>query len=260
MKAAAIEVPVVSFAMQDREADVYAERVKYSVWETEILIRTPLGKLQARADAEMLQTDTSVWPAVRSLQASKSSPPAACGPVQLCQFDGTATADESQCGCEAMQWAMHGQPSGWPISCASMPRLQAHSKGACIHMWNHDVTLAQGHCIYAVHRLLQIITPLLGRYNVYNVLAAVAVGIALDLSLHVRSACPAHPPLFNPPDHDLNLDACQQLRQEECCLPSMPQSPCTLTADGTAFYFVSTLSRGWYGLPLHRGNNFQTQS
>ena len=46
MKAAAIEVPVVSFAMQDREADVYAERVKYSVWETEILIRTPLGKLQ----------------------------------------------------------------------------------------------------------------------------------------------------------------------------------------------------------------------
>ena len=49
MKAAAIEVPVVSFAMQDREADVYAERVKYSVWETEILIRTPLGKLQARA-------------------------------------------------------------------------------------------------------------------------------------------------------------------------------------------------------------------
>jgi len=49
MKAAAIEVPVVSFAMQDREADVYAERVKYSVWETEILIRTPLGKLQVRA-------------------------------------------------------------------------------------------------------------------------------------------------------------------------------------------------------------------
>ena len=46
MKAAAIEVPVVSFAMQDREANVYAERVKYSVWETEILIRTPLGKLQ----------------------------------------------------------------------------------------------------------------------------------------------------------------------------------------------------------------------
>ena len=48
MKAAAIEVPVVSFAMNDRDADVYAERVKYSVWETEILIRTPLGKLQAR--------------------------------------------------------------------------------------------------------------------------------------------------------------------------------------------------------------------
>ena len=48
MKAVAIEVPVVSFAMQDREADIYAERVKYSVWETEILIRTPLGKLQVQ--------------------------------------------------------------------------------------------------------------------------------------------------------------------------------------------------------------------
>ena len=47
MKAAAIEVPVVSFAMNDRDADVYAERVKYSTWETEVLIRTPLGKLQA---------------------------------------------------------------------------------------------------------------------------------------------------------------------------------------------------------------------
>ena len=64
MKAAAIEVPVVSFAMQDREANVYAERVKYSVWETEILIRTPLGKLQVRADAEMLQT----WPYDGQLQ------------------------------------------------------------------------------------------------------------------------------------------------------------------------------------------------
>ena len=37
----------MSFAMNDRDADVYAERVKYSTWETEILIRTPLGKLQA---------------------------------------------------------------------------------------------------------------------------------------------------------------------------------------------------------------------
>ena len=42
---------------------------------------------------------------------------------------------------------------------------------------------------------LQIITPLLGRYNVYNVLAAVAVGIALDLSLHVRRA--HHAPSYN---------------------------------------------------------------
>ena len=47
----------------------------------------------------------------------------------------------------------------------------------------------------------QIITPLLGRYNVYNVLAAVAVGIALDLSLHVRIRSPC----IGLPDHVANL-------------------------------------------------------
>ena len=50
-------------------------------------------------------------------------------------------------------------------------------------------------CTDLVKLLLQIITPLLGRYNVYNVLAAVAVGIALDLSLHVRSTTLALRPL-----------------------------------------------------------------
>lgn len=46
MKRFATEVPVVSFAMADKEADVFAEKVKYSIWETEILVRTPLGRLQ----------------------------------------------------------------------------------------------------------------------------------------------------------------------------------------------------------------------
>ena len=48
MKRYATEVPVVSFAMSDKEADVFAEKVKYSIWETEILVRTPLGRLQVR--------------------------------------------------------------------------------------------------------------------------------------------------------------------------------------------------------------------
>ena len=54
MKRYASEVPVVSFALADREADVWASKVKYSIWETEILIKTPLGMLQACAALERL--------------------------------------------------------------------------------------------------------------------------------------------------------------------------------------------------------------
>lgn len=45
---------MVSFALADREADVWASKVKYSIWETEILIKTPLGMLQACAALERL--------------------------------------------------------------------------------------------------------------------------------------------------------------------------------------------------------------
>ena len=48
MKRFSAEVPVVTYAVNDREADVWAEKVKYSIWETEILIRTPIGRLQVR--------------------------------------------------------------------------------------------------------------------------------------------------------------------------------------------------------------------
>lgn len=37
---------------------------------------------------------------------------------------------------------------------------------------------------------LQVITPLLGKHNVYNVLAAVAVGISLNINLQVRTLRP----------------------------------------------------------------------
>ncbi|KAK9805281.1 hypothetical protein WJX72_010844 [[Myrmecia] bisecta] len=46
IKQFATAVPVVTYAVNDREADVWAEKVKFSIWETEILIRTPIGSLQ----------------------------------------------------------------------------------------------------------------------------------------------------------------------------------------------------------------------
>ena len=43
------DVPVVTFAVSDKDADVYAEKVKMTTWEVELLVRTPLGRLQVRA-------------------------------------------------------------------------------------------------------------------------------------------------------------------------------------------------------------------
>lgn len=40
---------------------------------------------------------------------------------------------------------------------------------------------------------LQVITPLLGKHNVYNVLAAVAVGISLNINLKVPHTRPFTP-------------------------------------------------------------------
>lgn len=48
IKLAGVAVPVVTYAIKDRDADVYAEKVKLSPWESDILIRTPLGRLQVR--------------------------------------------------------------------------------------------------------------------------------------------------------------------------------------------------------------------
>jgi UDP-N-acetylmuramoyl-L-alanyl-D-glutamate--2,6-diaminopimelate ligase len=40
------DVPVVTYALDNETADVFPLDVKYSIWETELLVRTPLGKLQ----------------------------------------------------------------------------------------------------------------------------------------------------------------------------------------------------------------------
>lgn len=40
------EVPVVTYAFNRPEADVATESVKFSAWESEIVIRTPIGKMQ----------------------------------------------------------------------------------------------------------------------------------------------------------------------------------------------------------------------
>jgi hypothetical protein len=49
IKLASLAVPVVTYAIKDRDADVYAEKVKLTQWESDIIIRTPLGRLQVRA-------------------------------------------------------------------------------------------------------------------------------------------------------------------------------------------------------------------
>ena len=181
MKAAAIEVPVVSFAMQDREADVYAERVKYSVWETEILIRTPLGKLQVRALARsvrcvsyamsMLHARSDVMAAPTASSRSAARIVDLCHPNQhkqsfILRFRSRLA---SKCHCErgACQCA---QAQRQLLEPRKISRVKAHTDS-----------------IKSIGAVPQIITPLLGRFNVYNVLAAVAVGIALDISLHVRT-------------------------------------------------------------------------
>lgn len=41
----ASKVPVVTYAINDRTADVYAEKVSLGIWESEIIIATPIGHL-----------------------------------------------------------------------------------------------------------------------------------------------------------------------------------------------------------------------
>lgn len=47
MRAYAAHVPVVTFSMaKGRGADVWPERTRFSLWETEVVVRTPVGALQ----------------------------------------------------------------------------------------------------------------------------------------------------------------------------------------------------------------------
>lgn len=39
-------VPVVTYGIDTADADVVAESARFSIWESELLVRTPLGKLQ----------------------------------------------------------------------------------------------------------------------------------------------------------------------------------------------------------------------
>ena len=75
---------------------------------------------------------------------------------------------------------------------------------------------------------LQVITPLLGKYNVYNVLAAVAVGISLNINLQVCSlflsricahspSCLSSPLLLGATPSSMIIPSPQSL-----CLPTSP--------------------------------------
>ena len=41
----AAAVPVVTYAVNDRSADVFAEKVTLGIWETELTVTTPIGNL-----------------------------------------------------------------------------------------------------------------------------------------------------------------------------------------------------------------------
>ena len=40
------KVPSVTFSVSSRDADVYVDKATFSMWETEVIIATPAGKLQ----------------------------------------------------------------------------------------------------------------------------------------------------------------------------------------------------------------------
>jgi len=46
LKRFAAAVPVVTYAINDRSADVHAEKVVMGIWESEITVRTPIGHLR----------------------------------------------------------------------------------------------------------------------------------------------------------------------------------------------------------------------
>jgi len=41
--------PVVTYGIENAEADVVAESARFTIWESEIIVKTPLGKLQVGA-------------------------------------------------------------------------------------------------------------------------------------------------------------------------------------------------------------------
>lgn len=46
MRAFAAQVPVVTYAMYNKDADVWPEKMRFSLWETEVVVQTPVGALQ----------------------------------------------------------------------------------------------------------------------------------------------------------------------------------------------------------------------
>ena len=40
------QMPIVTYGIDNDEADVIAESARFNIWESEIIVRTPLGKLQ----------------------------------------------------------------------------------------------------------------------------------------------------------------------------------------------------------------------
>lgn len=39
-------MPIVTYAMVERSADVWVEKYSVNIWEAELIVKTPLGRLQ----------------------------------------------------------------------------------------------------------------------------------------------------------------------------------------------------------------------
>ena len=46
--------PVVTYGIDNADADVVAESARFTIWESEVIVKTPLGKLQVQNEGAYL--------------------------------------------------------------------------------------------------------------------------------------------------------------------------------------------------------------
>lgn len=154
---AASGVPCITFGINNAKADVCVESLDLSLWRTTVRRRA----ITAQHSAPQ-HSGGEEW----------SREPASARPVR-------AALAAPSTGVWSLEVALH--------ACWSRPGIQSTACSA--HMRTHTHVIARPALVLLqmivatpVGRL-EIITNLVGRHNVYNVLAAVAVGVLLNLPL-----------------------------------------------------------------------------